>query len=353
MYRLCELYFDSNDKASIRKRNEEFISINKYNIVFEDMVEKLLSDDNTLYNYDRKIANKGFSINKLKNNKDGKIIDHLFEFESLIDIDRTNIFYIGDSKYYKPGNLADNLSIYKQFTYAKNIIQFNIDLFNNKIELSNNLRYRDKYTEGYNITPNFLLYGFIKDHKDFVKHHLSTVDSVKESIKSSFHWETRLFDRDSLFLCQFKINYLFVLNSYTEMSQSKIDEFRKNVKEIVKQNFIEYFSSNRVSNFKFYHFQSPLLKSFVIDYFKILNGNCISYDDLKSIIVAVHNEDKIKGADLMRKIINNKKVLNTYQITIKPFKFKNSISPKKYEVNYYDMGTSTNIAADIKRKYGK
>ena len=128
MYKLCELYFDSTDSGSIKKRNQEFLSFKKYNIVFEDMVDKLFTDEKKLETFDEKINEEGISIKKLKNNDDGKIIDHLFVFNGLID--SSNIFYIGDSKYYKPGNVADKLSIYKQYTYAKNIIQYNINLFN-------------------------------------------------------------------------------------------------------------------------------------------------------------------------------------------------------------------------------
>ena len=184
------------------------------------------------------INNNEITINKLKYNDDGKIIDHLFEHNGLIDT--SNIFYIGDSKYYNPGNLADKLSIYKQFTYAKNIIQFNISLFNEKaVYASNKIRYRDVITEGYNITPNFLLYGVINNYQDFENANLSTVSSsLKESIKYSFHWKERLFDRDSLFICQYTINYLFVLNAYTAKSEISLKKHRNEAKEKIRNNFI-------------------------------------------------------------------------------------------------------------------
>lgn len=39
-------------------------------------------------------------------------------------------YYIGDSKYYKlSGELGDE-SVYKQYTYARNVIQWNLDIFN-------------------------------------------------------------------------------------------------------------------------------------------------------------------------------------------------------------------------------
>ena len=143
MYQLCELYFSNNDYASSKKEKEEFLCTNNYNIIFEDMIDKLFTD---------KIA-EDENIRNLKKNKDGKIIDHIYEDKSLID--RSNIFFIGDSKYYKADNTASQNSKYKQITYAKNIIQYNIDLWNTKgIFHNEHIRYRDDETEGYNITPN-------------------------------------------------------------------------------------------------------------------------------------------------------------------------------------------------------
>lgn len=354
MYKLCELYFDSTDTGSIKKRNEEFLSFKKYNIVFEDMVDKLLTDEKNLEAYDKKINNDEMSIKKLKNNDDGKIIDHLFEYEGLIDT--SNIFYIGDSKYYKPGNLADKLSIYKQFTYAKNIIQFNIDLFNEKSNYaSDKIKYRDKISEGYNITPNFLLYGVIYDHEDFINDNLSTISSLKESIKHSYHWKTRLFDRDSLFICQYRINYLFVLNAYTEKSESSLIDYRIATKEKFRKNFIEYFEQHNISNFTFYKLEMPNLETFINDNFKILNGKCFSLTN-KTLLVAIHTEEKVEakknGAESLTELIENTNVQKKYKIIKTPFIFK---KPKEYKLPYLsnENDTPLNIAADIKEEYGK
>jgi hypothetical protein len=352
MHKLCELYFDSTDTGSIKKINEEFLSFKKYNIVFEDMVDKLLTEEKKIDEYDNRISKNEISIKKLKNNDDGKIIDHLFDYEGLIDT--SNIFYIGDSKYYKPGNTADNLSIYKQYTYAKNIIQYNINLFNNfpKIYEKNKLKYRDKITEGYNITPNFLLYGVIENHEDFKNISLDPIsENLNECIKHSFHWKDRLFDRDSLFICQFTINYLFVLNSYTESSEASMIEYRKQAKTKFRNKFIEYFEQNSISSFTFYKLEMPDLKSFVSDYFKMLNGKCFSLDK-KTLLLAIHTEEKNNGAESLTKLLDNTSVLNKYQIRKADFIFN---KPKEYKLQYLanENDSPLNIAADIKAEYGK
>ncbi|WP_445456166.1 hypothetical protein [Flavobacterium sp. HNIBRBA15423] len=282
MYVLCELYFSKTDTSSSKKKKEEFISVRNYNLVFEDMIDKLFSDK-----LDEKKEVDSISLDELKYNEDGKIIDHIFDYKSLIDT--SDIFYIGDSKYYKSGNEAGKLSKYKQFTYAKNVIQFNIDLLNNNDVYKENIRYRDEITEGYNITPNFFIYGYIENVHDFEKHSLKY---KKEIPIKSFHFVDRLFDRDTLFVHQYQINFLYVLKSYSAFSETKIKNFRDKTKLEFRNEFIKFFNNSTISKFELYekeltNDEATLL---VENNFKLLNGKCF-YSHNKKLIVAKHLYD--------------------------------------------------------------
>ncbi|WP_252970953.1 hypothetical protein [Aliarcobacter cryaerophilus] len=229
IYKLMELYFNVDINTNISKKNEEFLMVNKYHIIFEDMIDKLFSDN--LNNQD---------LSTLKNQQDGKIVDHLFEYDSLLTNDES-IFYIGDSKYYKikdkNNNVTDKKSIYKQFTYAKNVIQFNINLLNEGKTISSKIRYRDEITEGYNISPNFFIEGRISEDMNYDK------DEIKHNgINSSYHFPERLFDRDTLFVHHYNINFLFVLKSYTIFNSFEIEAFRKECKDKFRENFISYLT---------------------------------------------------------------------------------------------------------------
>jgi hypothetical protein len=282
MYQLCELYFSKTDLSSPKRKNEEFISVRNYNIVFEDMIDKLFTDEI----YEKEV--NSISINKLKNNNDGKIIDHIFEHKSIIDTD--NIFYIGDSKYYKSDSVAGKISTYKQFTYAKNVIQFNIDLLNNK-NAYDKIRYRDSITEGYNISPNFFIYGHLNDKSNFDDPILKKYKKVKKS----FHFEDRIFDRDTLFVLQYRINFLFVLKSYTSNNPLNINSFRIGTKRYFRDEFLKHFNSPIDCEFSFYEkdFQEEELKLFVNANFRLLNGKAIKIKE-NSLLIAVHTEDKQK-----------------------------------------------------------
>ncbi|WP_396148526.1 hypothetical protein [Flavobacterium sp.] len=285
MYKLLELYFSKSNKVSIQNKNEDFIMVKYYHLIFEDMIDKLITSK-----IDTKETSKGVSLKKLKENKDGKIIDHLFEYDSLIDRDES-IFYIGDSKYYKTNNEVQENSIYKQFTYAKNVIQFNIDLLNEGKKINNNIRYRDKVTEGYNITPNFFIQGEVTDIFNFDDDKLA-IDFDK-GIKHSYHFKERIFDRDSLFVNHYSINFLFVLKSYTNKSSFELEKYRVEIHKKFRTNFVSYLKKQNL--FKFYHteFESKeLLKQFIDTEFRNLTGRVyISKSNDSRLILAVNGSD--------------------------------------------------------------
>lgn len=293
IFHLCKLYFTKNDLGSTSRKSKEFITIEKYNIVFEDMVDKLFSDP---IKGSSSIKNKeGLSLKDLKNHPDGKMIDHIYADKSLID--DSNIFYIGDSKYYKSTNNAGKSSKFKQFTYAKNVIQFHIDVLNQKSELPNGLRYRDDITEGYNISPNFFIYGYVDDYRIFEE---PLLEAKNDNPIISAHFPKRLFDRDTLFIHEYKLNFLYVLKAYTSSSELSILRFRNKTKTEFRDKFVRFFNCPEESGFFVFEEKfttQAALKKYVDNNFKILNGKCISVDN--SLLVAepvidIKDRDKSK-----------------------------------------------------------
>ena len=279
MHSLCYIYFSQFDSAK-GKVNDDFIVIDHYNIVFEDMVDRLFSEELN------DIKGGRVSIKELKYNEDGKIIDHIFDHRSLLD--DSDIFYIGDSKYYKSNNEAGKGSRFKQFTYAKNVIQYNIDLLNDNKRYRANIRYRDEITEGYNITPNFFIYGYIDNVNSYEMQDLRPNGEVI----SSYHFEHRLFDRDTLFVHQYKINFLFVLKAYSSFSTTLIADFRNKVKGTFRDEFIRYFNNVDKCKYKLYRLKDEIpYENFMDQNFRLLNGKCFVTAD-NVFILAKHVEDR-------------------------------------------------------------
>ena len=248
-------YIQSKDN-----HDEQAMLVREFNLVFEDMIDSLIGDNNLDH--------------RLKKHKDGKIIDHIYRDNSLIE-DKKQIYFIGDSKYYKDDNDIGPDSIYKQFTYAKNVIQYNIDFFNQDPEAfeRTNLQYRDITTEGYNITPNFFIRGHLQANElNNYSDNLLEIQPMKngKDYEISYHFKNRLFDRDTLILQTYNINFLFVLACYVQGAGEHTQEirriFRENIKKVLqsKYNFFAIKPKVQDESEQFMHdnFQQVLGKVF-------------------------------------------------------------------------------------------
>jgi hypothetical protein len=243
-------YFEKKETARTQQGNSEYVICQDYHLVFEDMIDKLLSDDV----YER----------KLKAQSDGKIVDHIFKSESLFSPD--DIWYIGDSKYYKQTTSLNENAIYKQHTYAKNVIQYNINLFNAQ-ESETYLRYRDELTEGYNITPNFFIQAFIHPN-DFTKSN-ADFKFKEEGTYLNRHFFNRVFDRDSLSVHTFDINFMFVFQNYIHSNFNILNDFKRIARDNIRTEVKRFYETH----FDFYELKPNVeITIFIEKYFKLLNG---------------------------------------------------------------------------------
>ena len=242
LWELCHAFFDRPDNIMLNVDQREYMLVKSFHIVFEAIIDELIAGDQKL-------------PKELKDQPDGKRVDHLYQYKELTNNDTDdNIYYIGDSKYYKRGNSLGKESVYKQFTYARNVIQWNIDLFNDgKAEdRSGHVKLRDDVTEGYNIIPNF----FISANQNVLRpeNDIKLIDSDKEDGKRrqqyylSRQFENRLFDRDTFLLAHYDVNFLFVVALYgRNNSASKVQwrnkvrrMFRIEIQQMLKENFEFY-----------------------------------------------------------------------------------------------------------------
>ena len=117
LWKLCYAFFDKSHQIFVSTSQKEYLLVKSFHIVFEAIIDALVGDNPLPDGMDKK-------------QEDGKIVDHLFTAKSLIEGESSNTYYIGDSKYYKMGNELGKESVYKQYTYARNVIQWNLDIFN-------------------------------------------------------------------------------------------------------------------------------------------------------------------------------------------------------------------------------
>ncbi len=242
LWELCYAFFDRPDSVMLNVDQREYLLVKSFHIVFEAIIDELIAGDQKL-------------PKDLKDQPDGKRVDHLYQYQELTNNDKDDdIYYIGDSKYYKRGNSLGKESVYKQFTYARNVIQWNIDLFNdgNESDRVGHIKLRDDATEGYNIIPNF----FISANQNSLKpiDDIKLIDSDKEEghrrqqYYLSRQFENRIFDRDTFLLAHYDVNFLFVVALYGRNHvASKVQwrakvrrMFRKEIQQMLKENFEFY-----------------------------------------------------------------------------------------------------------------
>lgn len=301
LYNIVKAFFEWGGTFSANDFESEYLLTSKYNNVFEAMIDKLVGDELPK------------PMEYLKSQKDGKEVDHLYKDRQLIFADKDQkIWFIGDSKYYKDGKDIEGTSVYKQFTYARNIIQYNIkDLLTNG---SGNtlMRYRDELTEGYSVTPNFFIRGEIPGYKEEAQfqepYFRENPDPQNKDLiqkedadlwnERNRHFENRLFDRDTLLLQVYNVNFLYVLKAFTSKRSSLREEFKRTAREEFRKNFMTLLDE------KYYFwalFPQPQnverIRKFVDDNFKKLVGHVFRPDDLSSYLILALEKNSVKNSD--------------------------------------------------------
>lgn len=234
LWRLCFAFFDESRQVFINTEQKEYLLVKNFYIVFEAIIDELIGDKPLPDGMNRK-------------QEDGKIVDHLFSAPSLIDGEAKQTYYIGDSKYYKIGHELTSESVYKQYTYARNVIQWNLDIFNVGGTTESGVRLRDDVTEGYNIIPNFFISAKMDMKFDYSNDGIDKTDRKKNKHKQ-VQFKNRLFDRDTLLLFHYDVNFLFVLSLYArdnisqkaKWKQEVRDKFRREIQEWLQMDYDFY-----------------------------------------------------------------------------------------------------------------
>ena len=287
LWNLLYVFFEKAEKIASGKYHQEKMIAVKFNIIFEDMIDQLIG------------GNEGNDdLLKLKHQKDGKRLDHLYKEPSLIN-NAKEIYFIGDSKYYKESTDLGETAVYKQFTYAKNIIQYHIDIFNKNKQYPEKLQYRDELTEGYNITPNFFIRASaMKDNNSLYSYTedglINEYDTDKKNSQnklSNFHFPNRLFDRDTFVLQTYNINFLYVLAHYVQGADKSIQEhIRKKFREDLLNRF------NLLYDFWILTTDKNNLQAAIDKHFRKINGKVFCpYPESPLLYLALEKEKVVKG----------------------------------------------------------
>ena len=297
LWDLCYAFFDTARQVWANSTQQEYLLVKNFNIVFEAIIDELIGD--------REIP-KG-----LKEQEDGKRVDHMYTYKGLTTYEEDKpIYYIGDSKYYKRGNQVGKESVYKQFTYARNVIQWNLNLFMNgdaadcewmgKVPML-----RDDVTEGYNIIPNFFISARLNKELSY-KEDIEIADK-KQTYFSNKQFENRLFDRDTLLICHYDVNFLYVVSLYARNNAIKKDNWKAKVREMFRAEIQRILSEK----FEFYAMTAhPDIDAeiYIKEHFQEVLGKIYTpYSNKNIFSLALETNEKYKddNANLLAELRNH------------------------------------------------
>lgn len=230
LWNLCYAFFDEARQVFVSTEKKEYLLVKSFYIVFEAIIDELIGDNPLPDDMDKK-------------QEDGKIVDHLYTAKSLIESETSQTYYIGDSKYYKMGHPLGSESIYKQYTYARNVIQWNLDIFNRGEEPKSGVRLRDDVTEGYNIIPNFFVSAKMDESFDYTNDGIEKTDRQHNRHRKE-QFKNRLFDRDTLLLFHYDVNFLFVLSLYARDNASQKADWKRKVRNKFREEIQDWLQDD-------------------------------------------------------------------------------------------------------------
>lgn len=239
LWNLCYAFFEQSKQVYVSTDRREYLLVKNFYIVFEAIIDELVGDNPLPDGMD-------------KRQEDGKIVDHLFTAASLTEsvhsqngTDARLTYYIGDSKYYKMGHELGRESVYKQYTYARNVVQWNLNIFNglNKTVKTSHVRLRDERTEGYEIIPNFFISAKMDENFDYGNDGIEKTDRENNKHKN-VQFMNRLFDRDTMLLFHYDVNFLYVLSLYARDNVSQKTTWKSRIRERFRREIQEWLQKD-------------------------------------------------------------------------------------------------------------
>lgn len=289
LWDLCFAFFEQSKQIRINAQLNEFLLVKNFNIVFEAIIDELIGDHT-------------FPDRLNKKQEGGKEVDHMYLWDSLTNIDpNKQVYYIGDSKYYKQKNKVTDESVAKQYTYARNVIQWNLNLFfgENADEkpIETDFCLRDPLTEGYNIVPNFFISATMPEFgKDTAVKSLyvDTIEHTKRKFNThvSQQYRNRLFDRDTLLITHYDVNFLYVVSLYARDNAFQKKGWRIKVRNIFRDKIREVLNAK----YNFYAMRAKpgvVTEDFINRHFKEINGKIFApYEDRGIVSLALQSDPK-------------------------------------------------------------
>jgi len=267
--------YESDDT---KKESVEYMIIFDFNLLFEDMVNEVISDREHLATF--------------KIQKDGKIIDHIFSEKSFLTKQKT--LFIGDSKYYKE-EYVDRYSIFKQFTYSRNIIQ---EFENSRNYFDrHNILLREDVSRGYDNIPNFFIFGDINQNEYWEIPKIPIQPMLNQPPIISQQFDNAFFDRDTLHIFHFKVNLLFLMEMYTNRKSVNRQKYKTLFRQTIRNRIADYYNNT----YDVFTIENLNLMEFIKENYYSLWGKIFLIQNDTAVLVLEKDKEE---SQMVKKIIS-------------------------------------------------
>lgn len=199
---------------------------------------------------------------------------------------------------------------------------------------------RDELTEGYNPIPNFFISARIPNKMTGGSKFLSFDDrelkAQDEGVQLNRQFENRLFDRDTLLLCHYDVNFLYIVSLYGRNNKSAQATWREYVRKEFRNKI--QCTLNRLYSFRTLQPRNGMdCYQFIQDNFQRLNGKLYrpKRDSNYLILALMKDEDsdiwkslKIQSSTIIRETAQSKELvddLQTYFYVSDPFELETEL----------------------------
>ena len=223
------------------------------------------------------------------------------------------------------------------------------------------LPYRDSLTEGYNITPNFFIRGVV-DSKN-----ISYEENIKEQsdvVRFNKHFYNRLFDRDTLILKEYNINFLYVLSTYAIHidSESRTHRlrtlFRNDLLDSLDKTYAFYKVKQRTGGMSLEELVRTHFYSFAGRMYQSPEDNTIWVALEKERAIGAVNEREYPSIDILAKDAIISQPLEICELVSEYGCIEKCFGKPNWSVNYADViqmrePQQLGLVADVEVKYNE
>ena len=164
-----------------------------------------------------------------------------------------------------------------------------------KCNFGNVPKLRDDLTEGYNIIPNFFISAKMAENLSF-SDQVSSTDREHKCFNTQ-HFNNRLFDRDTLLVFHYDVNFLYVVSLYARHNEHQKFSWKNRVRKMFRDE-IQKMLDERYEFYRLKPKEGTQVEEFVSRHFRMLIGKIFSpTKDNDYLILALeknNSDEKLK-----------------------------------------------------------